>query len=83
MGYLLKGWCIVVLMDDGCIQVLWVKANPQLAICLPGVCEGADPRCGLSLFGDDSLTHHLSQLFLNLLLVLNGNFPSSKLYWKD
>ena len=83
MGYLLKGWCLVVLMDDGFIQVLWVEAYPQLAICLLGVCERADPWCGLSLFGDDSLMYHLSQLFLDLLLVLDGNFPSSVLYWKD
>ena len=35
------------------------------------------------LFGDDSLMYHLSQLFFNLLLVLDGNFPSSVLDWKD
>ena len=83
MGYLLKGWCIVVITDDGFIQVLWVEAYPQLAICLLGVCERADPWCGLSLFCDDSLMYHLSQLFLNLLLVLDWSFPSSVLYWKD
>ena len=38
---------------------------------------------GSVCFGDDSLMHHLSQLFLDLLLVLNGNFLSSMLYWKD
>ena len=83
MGYLLKGWCLVVLTDDGFVQVLWVEAYPQLAICLLGACERADPWCGLSLFGDDSLMHHLSQLFLYDLLVLDGNFLSSLLFWKD
>ena len=82
MGYLLKGWCLVILTDDGFVQVLWVEVYPQLAICLLGVCERTDPRCGLSLFRDDSLTYQLSQLFLDLL-VLNGNFLSSVLYWKD
>ena len=55
MGYLLKGWCLVVFMDDGFIQVLWVETYPQLAVCLLRVCEKADPWCGLSLFHDDFL----------------------------
>ena len=83
MGYLLEGWCLVILMDNGFVPVLWVKANPQLTVCLLGVCERADPWCGLSLFGDDSLMHHLSHLFLDLFLVPDGNFLSSVLYWKD
>ena len=62
MAYLLKGWSLVILMDDGFVQVLWVEAHPQLAVCFLGVCERADPWWGLSLFGDDSLMHHLSQL---------------------
>ena len=37
MVYLLKSWSLVVLMDDGFVQVLWIKAYPQLAICLLGV----------------------------------------------
>ena len=74
VGYLLKGWSIVVLMDDGFVQVLWVKAYPQPAISLLGVCERADPWCGLSLFGDDSLMHHLSQLFFISSLYSMGTF---------
>ena len=35
------------------------------------------------LFGNDSLIYHLSQLFFDLLLLLDGNFPSSMLDWKD
>ena len=59
MSYLLKGWGLVILTDDCLVQVLGVKAYPQLAICLFGVCQAADPWCGLSLFGDDSLLDHL------------------------
>ena len=59
MGYLLKGWCFVVLTDDCLVQVLGVEAYPQLAVCLLGVRQAADPWCGLSLFGDDSLPDHL------------------------
>ena len=33
--------------------------------------------------GDDFLIYHLFQLFLNLLLVLDGNFLSSVLDWKN
>ena len=58
MGYLLKGWGLVVLTDDCLVQVLGVKADPQLAICLFGVCQAADPWCGLSLLGHDSLPDH-------------------------
>ena len=44
---------------ENLVQVLGVKAYPQLAICLFGVHQAADPWCGLSLFGDDSLPDHL------------------------
>ena len=54
MSYLLEGWGLVILMDDCLAQVFGVKAYPQLAICLFGVCQAADPLCGLSLFDDDS-----------------------------
>ena len=59
MGDLLEGWSLVVLTDDGSVQVLGIKAYPQLAICLFGVCQAADPWGGLSLLGDDSLPDHL------------------------
>ena len=59
MGYLLEGWCFVVLTYDGLVKVLGVKAYSQLAICLLWLCQAADPWCGLSLFGDDSLMDHL------------------------
>ena len=59
VSYLLEGWCFVVLTDDCLVQVLGVEAYPQLAICLIGVCQAADPWCGLSLLGDDSLLDHL------------------------
>ena len=59
MSCLLKGWGLVVLTDDCLVQVLRVKADPQLAICLFGVHQAADPWCGLSLLGDDSLPDHL------------------------
>ena len=55
----------------------------NLPFAFLGYMRRADPWCGLSLFGDDSLMYHLSQLFLDLLLVLDGNFLSSVLYWKD
>ena len=59
MSYLLEGWGLVILMDDCLVQVLGVKAYPQLAICLFGVHQAADPWCGLSLLDDDSLPDHL------------------------
>ena len=40
--YPFKGWSFVVLMDDGLVEILWVKADPQLAICLFGVGQQAD-----------------------------------------
>ena len=83
MGYLLEGWCFVVLMYDGLVEVLGVKAYPQLAVSLLGVSKAADPWCGLSLFGDDSLSDHLCQLLLDLLLVLDGHLPSAVLDWRD
>ena len=59
MGYLLKGWSLVVLTYDGLVKVLGVKAYSQLAVCLLWVRQTADPQCGLCLFGDDSLADHL------------------------
>ena len=59
MGDLLKGWSLVLLMDDDFVQVLGIKAYPQLAICLFGVHQADDPWGGLSLLGDDSLPDHL------------------------
>ena len=41
--YLLEGWGLVILTDDCLVQVLGVKAYPQLAICLFGVCQAAGP----------------------------------------
>ena len=55
VSYLLEGWSFVVLMDDCLVQVLGVKTDLQLAICLFGVCQAADPWCVHSLLGDDSL----------------------------
>ena len=43
MGYLLEGRCFVVLMDDGLVEVLRVKAYSQFAICLLWVHQAADP----------------------------------------
>ena len=83
MSYLLKGWGLVILADDGFIQVLGVKAYSQLAIGLLGICQAPDPWGGLSLLGDDSLLDHLCYLLFYLLLVLDGNFPPSVLDWGD
>ena len=49
MSYLLEGWGFVILMDDCLVQVLGVKAYPQLAICLFGS-FGSEPMqsCCLS-----------------------------------
>ena len=46
----------------------------NLPFAFLGVCERADPWCGLSLFGDDSLTYHLSQLFFISSLYSMGTF---------
>ena len=71
MSYLPKGWGLVILMDDCLVQVLGFKAYPQLAICLFGVCQAADPWCGFSLFGSPlvfwSLQHKKNGLEMTFL----------------
>ena len=59
VGYLLEGWCFVVLSDDCLILGLWGQGIFSSSIFLLWVHQAADPFCGLSLFGDDSLPDHL------------------------
>ena len=53
VGALWFSWMIALFRSLG------VKAYSQLAVCLLWVCQAADPWCGLSLLGDDSLSDHL------------------------
>ena len=59
MGYLLEVGALWFSRMMALLRSLGVKAYSQLAVCLLGVRKAADPWCGLSLFGDDSLMDHL------------------------
>ena len=72
MRNLLKGWGLVVISNNGLVQVIWVKTDMKGTIRLLGISEGRYP---LGRPGDrccHSLSDHVIEGALYLLLVLYG-----------
>ena len=54
----IQGWGLIVLLDDGFVEVSGVKAYVEGYIGLLGVCQGGHPFHWLSDRGDNGLVNH-------------------------
>ena len=79
MRYLFKGGSLVVLLNNGLVQVLWIKADMKGTIRLAGIGKRRHP---LGKLGDrcyHPLCDHVIEDALYLLSVLYGYPPSGML----
>ena len=59
VGDLIQGWGLVVLPDDGFVEVSGIKACVEGSIWLLGVYQGGQPFNWLHDGGDNSLVNHM------------------------
>ena len=70
-----RGRSLVVLLTNGLVQVLWIKADMKGTIRLAGVCEGRHPLGRLGNRCNHPLSNHVVKGVLYLLSVLYGYLP--------
>ena len=81
--YLLHRHGLMVLSDDGLVQVAWIQTYPYFSIWFPRECHWRDPWCWFHLLHDDFLFYQVVQFLVYCLLWLDWYLPSGMCCWLD
>ena len=83
VGYLFHRHQLMVLSDDGLVQVAWIQTYPYVPIWLPRECHWRDPRCWLNLLRDDFLFYQVIQFPVYCFFGLDWHLPPGMRRWLD